>query len=90
VPSDVSTFDLVVTHAVEIAGHPATNMLWLGFAHETGPGRAVTDCRAGPLDDSLAERGVDKRGARACRIAVALSTSEPCGQPKRATSANHL
>jgi hypothetical protein len=56
VPSDVSTFDLVVTHAVEIAGHPATNMLWLGFAHETGLGRAVTYCRAGPLDDSLAER----------------------------------
>jgi von Willebrand factor type A domain/Aerotolerance regulator N-terminal len=36
VPSDVSTFDLVVANAVEIAGHPATNMLWLGSAHETG------------------------------------------------------
>lgn len=36
VPSDVSTFDLVVANGVEIAGHPATNMLWLGSAHETG------------------------------------------------------
>ena len=35
VPSDVSTFDLVVANGVEVTGHPATNMLWLGSAHES-------------------------------------------------------
>jgi uncharacterized membrane protein len=40
-PSNVATFDLVVANAVEVSGHPATNMLWLGSAHEAGGSSGV-------------------------------------------------
>jgi Mg-chelatase subunit ChlD len=35
-PTDVSTFDLVVANGVEVAIRPATNVLWVGSAHATG------------------------------------------------------
>jgi len=35
-PADVSAFDLVVANGVELARHPATNVLWLGAARMAG------------------------------------------------------
>ena len=49
VPSDVSTFDLVVANGVEVTGHPATNMLWLGSARESGEISGVPRRIAEPL-----------------------------------------
>jgi hypothetical protein len=35
-PADVSAFDLVVANGIELARHPATNVLWLGAARVAG------------------------------------------------------
>jgi hypothetical protein len=35
-PADIATFDLVVANGIEIARHPATNILWLGTARVSG------------------------------------------------------
>jgi von Willebrand factor type A domain/Aerotolerance regulator N-terminal len=88
VPSDVSTFDLVVANGVEIAGHPATNMLWLGSAHESGEAPGVPRRIAEPVlwtNDHPALRSVSwttvsaGRAYRFPRMAAAAALAEADG-----------
>ncbi len=88
VPSDASAFDLVVANAVEITGHPATNMLWLGSAHETGetpgvPRRIVEPAlwtNDHPLLRSVSWSMVSAgRGYRFSRMAAAAALAEADG-----------